>query len=465
MIHRIAMRGVAVVAALAAAGAAHAADITLTDAKIAAGLLLVSGATAVPNTEVRLDGQTGTPFNVTSDASGLFAFKLVYHPGDCVVTLQRVVPPYGTLGAATEALVADCGRDGVSWRGAWRDGVPYAVSDLVTHDGAAWRARRNNIGRAPAESADWEIFAAAGEAATAPDAAAGTARVEPTGPAGGDLAGTYPNPTIRLLSIGSAKIGNGVVITEKLANNAVTTAKILDDTIRSLDIFNGTILSQDIADGTIAGIDVADGSLTSDDILDETITSADLALNSVSSAEIANDAINSANVVNESLTSSDLATNSVNATEIANNSIDSGEISPDSLLASDLAGASVGSSELQDGAVGTAELASNAVTGSKVANNSLTTADIAGADVNGGGISVPTGYVPNGRCRQLDASVGGATAGEAVIFSLKAALQDGVLIYGQRVPSNGHVTFSVCNFSGTTQAAISDIPVRVITFN
>ena len=126
-------------------------------------------------------------------------------------------------------------------------------------------------------------------------------------------------------------------------------------------------------------------------------------------------------MVNESLTSSDLATDSVNATEIANNAIDSGEIAADSLLASDLAGASVGASELQDAAVGTAELASNAVTGAKVAGNSLTTADIAGADVNGGGISVPTGYVPNGRCRQLDASVGGATAGEAVVFSIKAA--------------------------------------------
>ena len=50
------------------------------------------------------------------------------------------------------------------------------------------------------------------------------------------------------------------------------------------------------------------------------------------------------------------------------------------------------------------------------------------------------------------------------MFSIKSPLQDGVVIYGQRVPSAGHVTYSVCNFSGTTQAAISDIPVRVITF-
>jgi hypothetical protein len=38
------------------------------------------------------------------------------------------------------------------------------------------------------------------------------------------------------------------------------------------------------------------------------------------------------------------------------------------------------------------------------------------------------------------------------------------VIYGQRVPSDGHVTFDVCNFSGTTQAQIDDLPVRLITF-
>jgi hypothetical protein len=134
--------------------------------------------------------------------------------------------------------------------------------------------------------------------------------------------------------------------------------------------------------------------------------------------------VNIAKVLDESLTSTDLAANSVSAGEIAD----------------------------------------NAITGAKVGDDTLTAADIAGADVNGGAISLPTGYVPNGRCRQLDAAVGGAKAGEAVVFSIQAALQDGIVIYGQRVPSDGHVTFDVCNLSGTTQAAISEMPVRVITF-
>jgi hypothetical protein len=183
-----------------------------------------------------------------------------------------------------------------------------------------------------------------------------------------------------------------------------------------------SFLALTIALGT--GTAYAANTIGSDDIIDESIQGID----------IKNGQVRSADILNGGVGSVDLGADSVNATQIA------------------------------DGSVGTLDLGSNAVTGAKVANNSLTTADIAGADVDGGSISIPTGFVPNGRCRQLDASVGGAKAGEAVIFNTKAALQDGILLYGQRVPSDGHVTFSACNFSGTTQAAISSIPVRVITF-
>ena len=177
------------------------------------------------------------------------------------------------------------------------------------------------------------------------------------------------------------------------AANTVFSTDIVDGEVKVADLDNNAVTTGKIRNGHVGNLDLAADAVEGSKVLDTSIAHADLA----------NDGVNSANVVNESLTASDLATDSVNATEIANNAIDSGEIAADSLLASDLAGASVGASELQDAAVGSAELASNAVSGAKVAGNSLTTADIAGADVNGGGISVPTGYVPNGRCRQLDA--------------------------------------------------------------
>ena len=101
--------------------------------------------------------------------------------------------------------------------------------------------------------------------------------------------------------------------------------------------------------------------------------------------------------------------------------------------------------------------------GSKVSNNSLTTADIEGADVNGS-ISLGAGSVPNGRCEQFNSSNGGAEEDQGVILVTRGALQQGVMISAQRVPSDGNVTVNVCNFSGTTQAAITNLPVRVITF-
>jgi hypothetical protein len=163
------------------------------------------------------------------------------------------------------------------------------------------------------------------------------------------------------------------------------------------------------------------------------------------------DAVASDEVVDESLTSADLGTDSVQATEIADSTIDSGEIIDNSLLAGDLAPDSVGNSELQD----------NAVDSPSVVNNSLTLADFLGADVNG---TVSLNPVTNGRCDQVTINVSSAAVGQVPIVTTKAAIQEGIVLYAQRVESAGHIEMDVCNFSGTTMTTISNLAVRVITF-
>jgi hypothetical protein len=77
------------------------AEIRLRDATIAAGNLVVVGRTTSPNFMVVLDER----YSVTADASGRFAFRIVYIPPDCI----------GTLRAGADTLrfvVANCGPMG-----------------------------------------------------------------------------------------------------------------------------------------------------------------------------------------------------------------------------------------------------------------------------------------------------------------------------------------------------------------
>jgi hypothetical protein len=51
-----------------------------------------------------------------------------------------------------------------------------------------------------------------------------------------------------------------------------------------------------------------------------------------------------------------------------------------------------------------------------------------------------------------------------VVFSLQAAAPQGMLFYGVRVPVDNQVTLKLCNLTGGISPAISNLPVRVMTF-
>ena len=211
-----------------------------------------------------------------------------------------------------------------------------------------------------------------------------------------------------------------------------------------------TIGSDDIIDESIQSVDIKNGEVHTADLGGGAVTSGKLANAAVATPNIAAGAIDSNSVLDESLTASDLATNSVGSTEIADGSIDSGEIVDNSLFAADLAPNSVGSSEI----------AANAVGGSKVANESLTLSDLAGAAANG---AISLTGIPNGRCTQVTFTVGGAQVGDSPIVTTRAAIQNGIVLYPNRVASAGHVEVNACNFSGTSMTPISSFPIRVIT--
>jgi len=79
----------------------------------------------------------------------------------------------------------------------------------------------------------------------------------PSGPAGGDLTGTFPNPQLRAGTIVSGDIADGTIGGADLAQNSVTSFNIFDNTIGSADIGNGAVGPVDIAANSLGANQLA----------------------------------------------------------------------------------------------------------------------------------------------------------------------------------------------------------------
>ena len=117
----------------------------------------------------------------------------------------------------------------------WGNNTCFLKVEIDPNGGTAFQA----LGTSQLLSVPYALYSKVAESVTGGNT--------PSGPAGGDLTGNYPNPFIADGKVTSAKILDGTILNSDLADNAVNNAKIVNTAVSTDKLANNAVTAPKLA--------------------------------------------------------------------------------------------------------------------------------------------------------------------------------------------------------------------------